>query len=60
MTPFHIKLYYLLTEKNTGIGQSSSHFAYNRQHHGGGGHSYSGGSHGGGSKNKQKNMMMGH
>mmetsp|Transcript_26405 Transcript_26405/g.35279 ORF Transcript_26405/g.35279 Transcript_26405/m.35279 type:complete len:82 (+) Transcript_26405:1922-2167(+) len=55
MTPFHIKLYYLLTEKNTGIGQSS-HFSYNRQHHHHGGHGYSGGGHGG-AKGKQKSMM---
>ena len=61
MTPFHIKLYYLLTEKNTGIGQSSSHFPYNRQHHhGGGGHNHSGSGYSGGSKGKQKSMMMGH
>ena len=52
MTPFHIKLYYLLTEKNTGVGQSSHFGSYhghhhgNRQHHGGNHHGY-GNKHGG-------------
>ena len=58
MTPFHIKLYYLLTEKNTGVGQSS-HFAYSggsgsHHHHSGGGANrqhYGGGAHGGGKHN---------
>lgn len=61
MTPFHIKLYYLLTEKNTSMGQSS-HFNYhhgNRQHHGNQHHHGYGGMHHHGMKQKQK-MMMGH
>jgi len=34
MTPFHLKLYYLLTEKNTGAGQSNSmQYGYGQHHH---------------------------
>jgi hypothetical protein len=34
MTPFHLKLYYLLADKNTQVGQTGS----GGHHHHGGGH----------------------
>ena len=39
MTPFHLKLYYLLADKNTQVGQTGS----GGHHHHGGGHSHHGG-----------------
>ena len=63
MTPFHLKLYYLLTDKNTGAGQSSqsgSHH-YSSYHHGHGHHHHHhhyGGGGGGGANSKSKQKMM--
>ena len=34
MTPFHLKLYYYLTEKNTGVGQSNAGYSYQQSYYG--------------------------
>lgn len=52
MTPFHLKLYYLLADKNTQVGQTGSgghhhhgggHYSKNRGNNSGQGHSHHGG-----------------
>lgn len=34
MTPFHLKLYYYLTEKNTGVGQNNVGYQFQQNFYG--------------------------